>query len=113
MRNCPNCGAPIDNYTYVKCQYCGTDYYDFAAIVFDKPFFMKMKLRNNKTMLARVILTEATINQFMGDSIDFPNECQVVGLIRPETSISLDFSVVEDMLSDKPSLRLIENKEEE
>lgn len=112
MRNCPNCGAPIDNYMHVKCPYCGTDYFDLAKMEFDKPFFIKLGLHNGYTVLARVIMTDATVNQFMGDSIDFSNEYRVVGLNRPEISISLDFSVVNDMLSEIPSLRLITDTEE-
>ena len=30
MRNCPNCGAPIDRYK-CKCEYCGTWIFNFAA----------------------------------------------------------------------------------
>jgi len=30
MKNCPNCGSPIDPYR-VKCEYCGTMYFDWAT----------------------------------------------------------------------------------
>jgi hypothetical protein len=30
MKNCPNCGAVIDPYR-VKCEYCGTMYFDWAT----------------------------------------------------------------------------------
>lgn len=30
MKNCCNCGAPIDPYR-VKCDYCGTMYFDWAT----------------------------------------------------------------------------------
>lgn len=40
MKNCPNCGAPIDPYR-VKCEYCGTMYFDWATWLQDgKPCFI-------------------------------------------------------------------------
>ena len=40
MKNCPNCGAPIDPYR-VKCEYCGTMYFDLAAWLRDgEPCFI-------------------------------------------------------------------------
>ena len=31
MKNCPNCGAPIEPYKY-ECEYCGTSYIDSHMI---------------------------------------------------------------------------------
>jgi hypothetical protein len=40
MKNCPNCGAPIDPYR-VKCEYCGTTYFDLVTWLQDgKPCFI-------------------------------------------------------------------------
>ena len=40
MRNCPNCGAPIDPYK-VKCEYCGTMYFNLATWIQDgKPCYI-------------------------------------------------------------------------
>ena len=40
MKNCPNCGAVIDPYR-VKCEYCGTMYFDWATWLQDgKPCFI-------------------------------------------------------------------------
>lgn len=40
MKNCPNCGAVIDPYR-VKCEYCGTMYFDLATWLQDgKPCFI-------------------------------------------------------------------------
>ena len=40
MKNCPNCGAIIDPYR-VKCEYCGTMYFDWANWLQDgKPCFI-------------------------------------------------------------------------
>lgn len=40
MKNCPNCAAPIDPYR-VKCEYCGTMYFDWATWLQDgQPCFI-------------------------------------------------------------------------
>lgn len=40
MKNCPNCGSPIDPYK-VKCEYCGTMYFDWATWLQDgQPCFI-------------------------------------------------------------------------
>ena len=43
MKNCPNCGAPIEPYK-CKCDYCGTWYFDFTSFFEDgKPCYIKYK----------------------------------------------------------------------
>ena len=40
MKNCPNCGAVVDPYR-VKCEYCGTMYFDWASWLQDgQPCFI-------------------------------------------------------------------------
>ena len=60
MKNCPNCGAPID-YEKNKCVYCGTWYYDFSCIPSDRPFFLRINTGENRTVLARTILHNAML----------------------------------------------------
>ncbi len=46
MKNCPNCGSPVDPYR-VKCEYCGTMYFDFAAWMMDgKPCYISYLFDN-------------------------------------------------------------------
>ena len=44
MKNCPNCGSPIEPYK-CKCEYCGTLYFDFTAFDMsgDVPYYVKFK----------------------------------------------------------------------
>lgn len=57
MRNCPNCGAPIDPYK-CKCEYCGTYYYDLTNInlINGEPCYIQFKIDN-------MILTTLAIPQ--------------------------------------------------
>ena len=41
MKNCPNCGAPIQN---ERCDYCGTIMYDFSCIDISSPCYVKIKV---------------------------------------------------------------------
>ena len=44
MKNCPNCGSPLDPYK-CKCDYCGTWYFDLTAFDVEdgKPCYIKFK----------------------------------------------------------------------
>lgn len=53
--NCPNCAAPI---TGIKCEYCGTQFLDFALIDMDRPFYIRVKQGSN------LITCKAKVNEF-------------------------------------------------
>lgn len=64
MTNCPNCGAVINTYAYVKCPYCGTDYFDFAPFDTSKPFYMKIRKSDGKTIICKVVMRSCCISEF-------------------------------------------------
>lgn len=47
LKNCPNCGAPVDAYLD-KCPYCKTYTYDFSEVeVNGKPMFLRIRDKEN------------------------------------------------------------------
>lgn len=44
-RNCPNCGAPLEA-GKIKCEYCGTSYYDLSTMSSDEPFMLTFKVND-------------------------------------------------------------------
>ena len=51
--NCPNCGAPI---TGIRCEYCGTMFYDFAEISDNSPKYLRLDFNGKKIWgLARML----------------------------------------------------------
>lgn len=57
--NCPNCNAPIDG---IKCPYCGTVFYDFAALSTDEPVYVRIKSKGKiYTCLAIIETCDITV----------------------------------------------------
>ena len=75
MKNCPNCGSPIEPYK-CKCDYCGTWYFDMTAIDFTdgKPCYIKMKTFINGQ---KCYLTSLVTPRFEGITIE-SDTCDVV-----------------------------------
>ena len=55
--NCPNCGAPI---TATECPYCGTVFYDFTIMSFDRPTYIKAEVNDKQFIIARARITDLT-----------------------------------------------------
>ena len=60
-RNCPNCGAPFDT-EKSKCAYCGTSYFDMAAIDIDEhePFYLKFKIKGQ--VITALVIAEPNVS---------------------------------------------------
>ena len=69
--NCPNCGAPI---RATECPYCGTVFYDFASLSFDKPTYIGIAV-NGKHLACRARMTNVEIHmnnyELSTASVDF------------------------------------------
>lgn len=78
MTNCPNCGAVIDHDRYIKCPYCNTEYFDFSPLKIDEEFWIKLKNMNNKTVLAKAVLTGAKMEQRQYADVDMILELKLI-----------------------------------
>lgn len=88
MKNCPNCGAPLDE-NYFKCPYCGTLYYDLTALDDSVPCFIKFNtIYGELTMFARPELKNIDITE---DIIDYTDNMEMYELLR---SRSCDIGVI-------------------
>lgn len=89
-RNCPNCGAPLDD-NYCKCPYCGTLYYDLTVLDDEVPCYVKFRTAMGTiTTYAKPELKE--INTWR-DSVDVTD---VVGhrLASYYTSVDCNIDVI-------------------
>lgn len=92
MINCPNCGAPI---TSDHCEYCGSRFYDWAAISDEAPTYIKMMI-NNELILFKAVMTgmivtpTETVSSFYADN-------QLVFVAKPpEYDLNVTFRIVPD-----------------
>lgn len=86
-KNCPNCGAPIED---EKCLYCGTRFIDFAAMDADEPFFMKIK-HDGEVFIVKVKLNSASMSsETLVAYIDRVTQKYV----RGATEIDMNFTVI-------------------
>ena len=69
MKNCPNCGAPIDPYV-CKCQYCGTYYFDFTSFDMSKNSLYYVKFNTPMGVVTTLAKPELTTIEVGVDSID-------------------------------------------
>ena len=66
--NCPNCGAPITGY---KCEYCGTQFYDFTNMELNEAGYIRIKAYDQiLTFKAVPIHLEMTHSPYEMPSLD-------------------------------------------
>lgn len=92
MRNCPNCGAPLEPYK-CRCEYCGTWYFDFTSFDLSSgdPYYVKFNTPYGVvTTLAK---PELQTIELVNDDV-----CAIDGrgneLVKIQYSRTCDFGVV-------------------
>lgn len=86
--NCPNCGMPIAS---TQCEYCGTLFYDFATLDFDKPTYVRIN-RAGEVLTMKARVRELTARVETNDCTYYCNDNPYTILRQPE--MTLDFSMV-------------------
>lgn len=92
MRNCPNCGAPLEPYK-CRCEYCGTWYFDLTAFDMsgNDPYYVKFRTPYGViTTLAKPELREIEMTE------DYCDATNAAGnkLIRLARNRQADLNVV-------------------
>lgn len=105
--NCPNCGAPIEE---IKCPYCGTILYDFAALDVNHPTYVRIKVGEDVlTFKARLAFASISMNSCdsCGKTMFIDGEPYLT--IRDcEIHASLDL----DIIPDKNGVRFVEHRKD-
>ena len=93
MKNCPNCGAPIEPYK-CRCDYCHTWYFDFTAFDMsgNDPYYVKFRTPYGViTTLAKPELQTIEISE---DTVDITDNLGRCVYRIPNPSRSCDLGVV-------------------
>lgn len=95
--NCPNCGAPI---TGINCEYCGTQFIDFAVIDMDRPFYIRVKQGNHlMTCKAKVKEFNIRIEQDTPDVLLYGNDspiCYPRSRNKMELELNMESMIYDD-----------------
>lgn len=93
--NCPNCGAPIAG---LKCEYCGTQFFDIADIEVNKPGYLRMKLEESINTF-KAIPTYVNITVERNEPVMFYSDDNPVAVAYyrpPEITVDIEFKVLID-----------------
>lgn len=90
--NCPNCGAPISG---VKCNYCGTQFFDLADMELDKAGYLSIKI-NGTVHHFKAVPYIIECENFFNDSYIPYGADEIVSTIRPfdKMTVKVEFRVV-------------------
>lgn len=92
MKNCPNCGAPLEPYK-CKCDFCGTWYFDFTAfdMTGDAPYYVKFK--TSYGIVTTLAKPELQTIETSSDTVEVTNgRGNIVNTFR--TNICCDLEVI-------------------
>ena len=98
MKNCPNCGAPLEPYKY-KCEYCNTLIFDLAAfdLTGDSPCYVKFRIPNGVlTTLARPELHTIDVYQDSCNIVDRAGHAVKTIVTNRSCDISVTFHAQSD-----------------
>jgi hypothetical protein len=91
--NCPNCGAPI---TGEYCPYCGSVFYDWAALNANEPKYIKFKI-GDKVVMAKAIMKHYALDYDSNPVSLFADNKVVATMMAPPTAtITTEFEVIPD-----------------
>ena len=90
--NCPNCGAPI---TETQCPYCGTVFYDFAVMDFDKPTYIRIN-HNGQYMVFRALARSMNVSMCPDEYVYYADNRVYAEMPSRAMDVTIDFSVLPD-----------------
>lgn len=101
-RNCPNCGAPLDQ-NLCKCPYCGTLYYDLTMFEDGVPCYIKF--RTPMGVLTSLAIPNMSGINIYNDQVYYTN---ILGDVSDSmvTSQSCDINVIFHAIEDRENKSL-------
>ncbi len=90
--NCPNCGAPISS---TQCPYCGTVFYDFTVMDFDKPTYIRIR-HNGQYMVFRALARSMDVCMSPDEYVYYCDNRVYAQMPSRAMDVTIDFSVLPD-----------------
>lgn len=90
--NCPNCGAPIES---TQCPYCGTVFYDFTVMDFDKPTYIRIHY-NGQHMVFRALARAMNVSMNPDEYAYYADNSVYAHMPSMPMDVTIDFSVLPD-----------------
>ena len=105
--NCPNCGAPI---TGMKCEYCGTMFYDLVNIDADGRTFIRMRLNGQIVTFKAVVTNIEAQTEYQSCLLYEDNRLVYRG--NPDYTVTIKMIVLPDENGSLMEVRNAERNEE-